>query len=522
MGRLEVVMKAEDYIYKRAVILGVDGAGAFFKDADVPNIDRIFKDGAKSFSVLTAIPTISAQCWGAMLIGVDPEYHHLTNGIVSEIPYDTNSRFPTLFRKVRRAYKDAELASFCNWTPINYGIVENNLGVYEDNGGDDVLTDKICAYLEKHDPKLLFVQFDDVDEAGHSKSYGSARHLDQIHITDGYIGRIFDAYEKRGMIEDTLFIVTADHGGLLGGYSHGGVTDEEKYVFYAVKGKTVKSGDIPDMRITDNAAIVLHALGVERPEQWTARIPDGVFENIENQTRPVMTFDYSNGGRTHANVPTPENKITEILDKAKIYTYLPFDGNSDNACGKVETETHGKIYYVDGYFGKSVRLDDGYVTLKNLELSNGNFSIAFWFRTGEIKTESVIFGNNDAMRYDGKGISLSFNRGGLKLVLNNAETRCDTMNWLPLDYRDGWVHATLCVDRNKNEATFWYDFKKLSTTALPEEMKTGDLDSASFNIGRDGTGKYPRGLSAEIDEFIITSEIISDAICEEMREYYQN
>ncbi|MBP5622488.1 MAG: alkaline phosphatase family protein, partial [Thermoguttaceae bacterium] len=76
------------------VVIGVDGGGAFFKQADTPNLDRIFENGAVSYEVITSKPTISAQCWGSMLHGVTPEFHGLTNGIVSSTPFPTDSIFP--------------------------------------------------------------------------------------------------------------------------------------------------------------------------------------------------------------------------------------------------------------------------------------------------------------------------------------------------------------------------------------------------------------------------------------------
>ncbi|MBQ3592402.1 MAG: alkaline phosphatase family protein, partial [Clostridia bacterium] len=81
--------------YKHVIVVGIDGAGAFIKDADTPHFDRIFADGAVTYQALASNPTISAECWGSMLLGVGPEVHKLTNGIVSSTPYPTDSPFPS-------------------------------------------------------------------------------------------------------------------------------------------------------------------------------------------------------------------------------------------------------------------------------------------------------------------------------------------------------------------------------------------------------------------------------------------
>ena len=57
----------------------------------------------------------------------------------------------------------------------------------------------------------------------------------------------------------------------------------------AAAGKTVVAGGglDRDTRDRDVAAIALYALGVERPEQFTARIPDGLFEDVKGEIRPI-------------------------------------------------------------------------------------------------------------------------------------------------------------------------------------------------------------------------------------------
>ena len=45
--------------YKHVVIVGVDGAGAFFKDTPTPRCDEIFAGQATTYRSKTSFPTIS-------------------------------------------------------------------------------------------------------------------------------------------------------------------------------------------------------------------------------------------------------------------------------------------------------------------------------------------------------------------------------------------------------------------------------------------------------------------------------
>ena len=274
-----------DRIYSHVIVVGIDGAGSFIKDAATPNFDRIFANGAVTYGALASNPSISAECWGSMLLGVGPEVHKLTNAIVSSTPYPVDSPFPSLFRRIKDTYPEAELGSYCDWNPITFGIVENNIGVSHDTANDDVLVPVICDYIRNKKPDFLFMQFDSVDGAGHKYGYGTPEHLKRINEADVLVNDIYKAAEDTGIIEDTLFIVIADHGGTNPGNGqgggHGGWTDGEKYVTFAATGKNVNCTEIKEMNIRDLAAIVLYALGIDNPDfdeaGWTSQIPEGIF-----------------------------------------------------------------------------------------------------------------------------------------------------------------------------------------------------------------------------------------------------
>jgi len=263
-------------MYKRVAILGVDGAGAFFAKTATPHMDELFANGAVTWEAVTSMPTISAQCWGSMLLGVEAKLHGLTNEIVSTGPYDVDAKYPSIFRVARAAMPGAALASFCHWSPINSGIIEENLGVHKESGSDAAVCEKILAYLDENDPALLFAQFDEVDGAGHKFGYGSRLFLEKITEIDALIGRIADKYRERGWAEDTLFIVSADHGGNRF-HGHGGRSKAERRVFAGFAGRGVKKGVIRAMEVKDIPAVAAAALGLEASASWTGRVPEGIF-----------------------------------------------------------------------------------------------------------------------------------------------------------------------------------------------------------------------------------------------------
>lgn len=280
--------------YSHVIVIGVDGAGSWFKDADTPFFDKIFADGAITYNALSSKPTISAECWGSMLIGVGPEVHKLTNKRVSVLPYPVWSKHPTVFRRIRKAYPKSELGAYCDWNPINKGIVEKALGVNKQTARDKELTPLVCDYIREKKPDFLFIHFDSVDGAGHGNGYGTSEHLKAINKVDKLIGDVYSAIKGAGIPEDTLFMVVADHGGTNNGEgkgSHGGWTDEEKYVTFAARGKDIKSGEISEMNIRDLAAIVLYALGIDIPDfdekGWTSQIPGGLFKDYEGDYRDI-------------------------------------------------------------------------------------------------------------------------------------------------------------------------------------------------------------------------------------------
>lgn len=498
------------YTYKRVALIGVDGAGTYFRQTDTPHIDRIFAEGSVSFDTYTATPSISAECWGSMLHGVTPDLHRLTNGLVSSVPYDPESPFPSAFRIIRENDPDCELASFCNWNPINTGIIEDGLDVHKDRGRDAEICDKICAYLEDHDPKFLFVQFDEVDGAGHRHGYGTEGHLSQITVTDDYIGRIWEMYEKRGFAEDTLFIVTADHGGI--GYSHGGSSEEEMRVMYALRGKTVvKNGAAVDMQIRDSASIVLYALGYTQHENWTSIVPSGVFEGVEAGERHEYIIEPTCGYRARDSVPTPTRGVVDVLGAENVLGYFPFDGDNLDATGKLDVQPSGKFYHLDGFFGKGVRMDDGSLTVPGLQMGTKSFSMALWIKNSSILGDPAVLSNKKWISGVNPGFILGLTSSAAFFNFSDGQTRYDTGAPFPLDFRDGWVYLAWTIDREANTVGISMDFEPFIYRNIDERLRGVSYDTQwPVHICQDGTGEYNWSVAALLDELVIMDRPLTE------------
>ena len=513
--------------YKHVVIIGADGAGAFFRETDTPRCDEIFGGQATTYTCRVGMPSMSAQGWGSILHGVLPEYHGLTNDIIKNTPYPASSPYPSVFKVVRNAMPDAVLASFVEWNPINVGIVEDGLDVEKGTGADDAeVTGKILAYLKDNTPTLMFVQFSSPDDIGESSGFGTDIYLATISTVDALIGSIYDKLKAKDLLDETLFIVTADHGGINKG--HGGDTDVERNVFLGVSGKTVADDTIVEAEARDVAAIAAYALGVECPAAWTGRVPAGVFKDVK-EAAPHM--DPGEEYRGHETEPTPAlSEIQALLAGHNVVAYLPFDGNFSDAFNNVTTTYSGNLKFSDAYYGDGVELNNGYVTLKDVKVNANSFSVAFWLKGSPVTPEAAdpgIISNKDWQEGKYKGFILAY-RGtrDLKFNVGKGESdnkyRMDYVRYLPTNFDTGWMHVILTVDRPNRKVHIYIDF-------IPDgeggELQTFfdnvSFDSLDLNIGQDGTGSLEYKLPAQMDEFIMTSDVLTEADVAALKAYYE-
>lgn len=512
-------------LYNHVVIIGIDGMGNFNKDAVTPNIDKKFANGATTFDALSLFPTISAQNWGAMLLGAEPEVHGLTNSIVSTKEYH-NKKLPSVFTTVRNAFPDAFLCSCSNWDPINYGIIEHDIGVEMHTADNDKLLCDIIEECISRKPKLLFIQSDDVDGAGHGNGYGTEKYLQAITEADEFSGRIFNAYEKAGIADETLFIEIADHGGY--DHGHGGYHDTEKYIFFGVAGKGIAKSHIPFAQTKDVNAIVRYAFGIDIPDfsfdEYSSQVPENIFESTKPYIRPENTTIEFNTEETPEY--ESENGLSNVFDSANIKTALFFDNNCCDASGNLSFVEHNFVkYYSTGRYGAYGELGNtGYITNDVIKFSKNSFSVAFWVKIDKAIDDFCCICSTRNMNESSDGFSVGFSNAGTFLNIRNNDYEETYSTTCVNETEKGWMHVIYAFNREDNKAEIYYNFKHRRTITLNDNFKDFSFDNLPFTVGNDASGSLniSRKFIFNIDDFIVIGKSIDANEIIKLASYYNN
>ena len=413
--------------YKSVIILGIDGAGAFFQNSEMTIFNEIFKDGNIIYNMKAIPPTSSAQGWGSLFYGTAPDEHGIINQKISHQRYE-NIHLPSIVNVIHQHNSSEKIAVFEGWSPISTGLLDdiNGFHIFPRQQRLESLTNKeildsVYIYLQKEKPNFMFVQLDELDATGHKYGFESNEYHKKMKEIDSQIGEFYNHIKH---IEDCLFIVTTDHGG--NAKSHGGNSVEERECLFAIKGKgIVQNSTILDMEIRDISSIVLYALNIKQPDIYTSRIPKGIWNNVGGEDRPTSQIscisDISKQYRIHSGI---SQKVFPFNLTKKIIYFDSFEtGNSQ------------------GFFGRAINCSNSYQNTNLLWNSGDVISIAFWIKAIENDGDPVILANKDWSSGLNQGFAIIQKRNDLIINIGDGEMhRYDLSFPLPYNYYDGWTH----------------------------------------------------------------------------------
>lgn len=286
-------------IAQHVIVIGIDGLSPDgIRNADTPIMDSMIAEGSSSMHARAVMPTNSGANWGSMIMGAGPEQHGIISNDWTTDSFELHptltrnkNLFPTVFAVIRDQRPDAQIGAILDWNPISNFIEEDVTDFMGLPENEDETTKEVVDYIRNQSPDFLFVHIDHVDAAGHSKGHGTEHYYQAVAKADSLIGEIVKATEEAGISDETVFIISSDHGGV--GFGHGGNTPAEMEVPFIVYGKGVKQGhelNFP-INIYDNPATALFALGLDIPYEWIGRPAKAAFEGNND---PVLMYGLNN------------------------------------------------------------------------------------------------------------------------------------------------------------------------------------------------------------------------------------
>ena len=245
--------KAPEWKAEHVFVIGLDGWGAYsVAKADMPNVKALMDAGCYTLKKRSVLPSSSAVNWASM------------------------------FSELRKAAPDAEMGVLYEWDGIKYLVdtlaLNHHAQAPDYNTHPTALCDMACEYIMQKKPVLSAFCFDNPDHVGHGDGHDTPAYYAKLRELDGYVGRIVDAIKEAGIYENSIIIVTADHGGINKG--HGGKTMEEMETSFIIAGKNIKKGGAfeESMMQFDCASTIASVFNLEQPQVWIGRPMTQVFE----------------------------------------------------------------------------------------------------------------------------------------------------------------------------------------------------------------------------------------------------
>ena len=282
---------------KHVIFIGVDGVSTpAFKDpallARMPNVWMMMKQGSYTLEKRSVMPSSSAINWATIFNGLPTEQHGYGNWNSSkpEIPAvldNGRGMPPTIYTLLREQRPNAESGCVYNWdgigplldtTVINYHLYDP--GYHEPDGYsmERYTRERAVRYIMEKRPTFFTFYIGDVDEVGHRCGWESPEYYDCLEETDRMVGLILKAAQDAGILDDTIFVFSSDHGG--SGKGHGKLEMAHLETPFILFGKNIRSGYVLEepMMQYDLTATLAYALGLEIPKEWRGRPMKAMFK----------------------------------------------------------------------------------------------------------------------------------------------------------------------------------------------------------------------------------------------------
>ncbi|MBK9924128.1 MAG: alkaline phosphatase family protein [Anaerolineales bacterium] len=248
----------------RVLILSIDGLRPdAISAAPMPNLLALMQNSAYTLNAQTIYPSSTLPSHSSMLVGVCPSKHGV----------DWNDYIPKNGFAIGTDIFDLAHAAGLQ-TVMHVGkeklqqITEpSSLDIFTYvNDRDLIVTQRLLDDFPQ-DFGLLFVHFPLVDGMGHEYGWMSPQQLSVAFRADEALGKILAELDAKGLRDETLVIVTADHGGH--DTTHGSSMPVDMTIPWAASGPGIQPKVLTtQVHTMDTAATTAFALGLPIPPEW--------------------------------------------------------------------------------------------------------------------------------------------------------------------------------------------------------------------------------------------------------------
>lgn len=268
-GKGEVASPKVDHV----VIIGLDAMSSHgMQRAATPNLNRMIENGASSINGRCILTPASTQNWATMLTGAIPVQHGVTgnpwqrdNHRIDPYIANEDGLFPSIFDWVREGRKDAKVYMLHEWKNVKRMFSWERVNICEKTPTGEATFERAEELFFADRPDLLYMHILDTDHVGHNDGHDTEEFYSCIEKYDTLIGQFVERVEKEGLLDNTLIMVVADHGGFLG--THSGESEKAIEIPIILYGGGVQKGvTLSKYFIFDVAPTAAWAMGVEWPE----------------------------------------------------------------------------------------------------------------------------------------------------------------------------------------------------------------------------------------------------------------
>jgi predicted AlkP superfamily pyrophosphatase or phosphodiesterase len=248
----------------RVLILSIDGLRPdAIALAPMPNLLELMETGAFTLNAQTVYRSVTLISHASMLTGVCPSKHGVYwNDYLPQLGYAQGTDIFDLAHA-----NGLQTVMYVGKEKMVQLTEPSSVDIYRYiNDRDLVIAEELINEFPQ-DFGVLFIHFPLVDGMGHEHGWLSPEQLSVAFRADEALGMILAELDARGLRDETLIIISADHGG--SGTSHGSDFPEDMTIPWIASGPGIQPGRLTTpVNTMDTAATAAFVLDLPIPDEW--------------------------------------------------------------------------------------------------------------------------------------------------------------------------------------------------------------------------------------------------------------